>query len=85
MTKKDILNLKNLTVSFKNDKKSLIHIVRGVDIKVKESEIVGLVGESGSGKSVTTKSLLNLNMNDVTNSDQMEINDKELSSLSKKE
>ena len=56
-----LLEIKNLQVSFKTGKNEIIKIVRGVDLKIKRKQIIGLVGESGSGKSVTSKSLLNIN------------------------
>ena len=43
-----VLKAKNLAVVF-NSRERQVHAVRGVDIEVNESEIVGIVGESGSG------------------------------------
>jgi len=37
-----------------------VHAVNGVDLQVKQGEILGLVGESGSGKSATIRSVLRL-------------------------
>ncbi|CAC13458.1 OLIGOPEPTIDE ABC TRANSPORTER ATP-BINDING PROTEIN [Mycoplasmopsis pulmonis] len=76
MVKKDsnyVLNVKNLNIYFKISKKQKIHVVRGIDLKVAKSQIVGLVGESGSGKTVTSKSFLGINFNDITSSDKMDI------------
>lgn len=70
-----ILNIKNLHVSFKR-KKSPLHIVRGVDIKLPKGKIIGLIGESGSGKSVTTKALLDVNDGAITTFDSLTIGDK---------
>ena len=64
-----LLEIKNLQVSFKTGKNKIIKIVRGVDLKIKRKQIIGLVGESGSGKSVTSKSLLNINEFDITEAD----------------
>ena len=66
-----LLDVKNLQISFKTGKKRVIKIVRGVDLKIKRRQIVGLVGESGSGKSVTSKSLLNINEFDITEAEKM--------------
>lgn len=55
-----ILNMENLSVSFKN-KAGIVHAVRNVSVKIKKGEIIGIVGESGSGKSVTVKSLIGFN------------------------
>ncbi|MGD9015226.1 MAG: ABC transporter ATP-binding protein [Candidatus Omnitrophota bacterium] len=49
----NLLTLKNLKVEFSQDKQ-IIPAVKGVNLEIKENEIVGLVGESGSGKTVTT-------------------------------
>ncbi len=66
-----LLEVKNLQVSFRTGKKNIIKIVRGVDLKIKRQQIIGLVGESGSGKSVTSKTLLNINEFDITEVDKM--------------
>jgi len=55
----ELLNVKNLNVSFKN-KDNTINVIRDFNIKVNVGEIVGLVGESGSGKSVSMHSILRL-------------------------
>ncbi len=75
-----ILEAKNLRVSFRK-KKKIINIVRGVDFKIKPGQIVGLVGESGSGKSVTTKSLLDINVGAITTADTLKIAGMDLTSL----
>lgn len=69
-----LLEVKNLQVSFKLGRKKVIRIVRGVNLKIWRGQIIGLVGESGSGKSVTSKSLLNINEFDITESDKMILN-----------
>lgn len=72
MESKDLLlDIKNLQVSFRLNRKKVINIVRGVDLKIWRRQIVGLVGESGSGKSVTSKTLLNINEFDITTADKM--------------
>jgi len=47
---KTILELKNIHRHFKQGGKDL-HILRGIDLSLKEGEMVGLVGASGTGKS----------------------------------
>ncbi|MGY6172609.1 ABC transporter ATP-binding protein [Candidatus Mycoplasma pogonae] len=66
-----ILDVKNLKISFKTNRKKEINIVRGLDIKIKRSQIIGLVGESGSGKTVTAKSFLGVNLGGKVSADKM--------------
>lgn len=54
-----LLNVKNLQVSFRIQKK-LLHAVRGASFSIEEGEILGIVGESGSGKSALVKALVKL-------------------------
>lgn len=54
-----ILEVKNLTVSFKSNHTE-VQAVRGVEFQLKEQETLAIVGESGSGKSVTAQSILRL-------------------------
>jgi peptide/nickel transport system ATP-binding protein/oligopeptide transport system ATP-binding protein len=55
----NLLDIRNLTVSFKTDD-GIFNAVDNVSFHVKSGEIVGLVGESGCGKSVTSLSILKL-------------------------
>ena len=52
-----ILEIDNLAISFNHGAKP---VVRGVCLRLKAGEIVGLVGESGSGKSISALSLMGL-------------------------
>lgn len=56
---KPILEMKQMRTSFQTGK-GRIEAVRGIDLCVKEGEILGIVGESGSGKSVAMKSVMGL-------------------------
>lgn len=80
-----LLNVKNLNVTFKVNRKKTIRIVRGIDLKILKGQIIGLVGESGSGKSVTSKALMNINDFAITESDEMMIGDISLKNLREKE
>ena len=55
----NLLEIKNLRTTF-STMQGKADAIRGVDLHVKENEILGIVGESGSGKSVTMKSVMGL-------------------------
>ncbi|TCS96939.1 ABC transporter ATP-binding protein [Hazenella coriacea] len=54
-----VLEISQLKLHFFTDK-GIVPAVDGVDLAVKEGEIVGLVGESGCGKSVTSLAVMGL-------------------------
>ena len=51
----ETLNIENLNIKLKQK-----NIIKDVNIKIEDGEIVGLVGESGCGKSITALSILKL-------------------------
>ena len=55
----NLLEIKNVRTTF-STMQGKADAIRGVDLQVKENEILGIVGESGSGKSVTMKSVMGL-------------------------
>ena len=55
----NILEIKNLRTTF-STMQGKADAIRGLNLEVKENEILGIVGESGSGKSVTMKSVMGL-------------------------
>lgn len=59
MDKEKLLEIKNLSVSFKTDE-GILPTIENVNLHVKEGEIITVVGESGSGKSVTMRSVMRL-------------------------
>jgi ABC-type microcin C transport system duplicated ATPase subunit YejF len=54
-----MLEIKNLKVYFRHDHMT-VKAVDGIDLSIRENEVVGLVGESGSGKTVTGLSIMKL-------------------------
>lgn len=65
---KPLLQVQNLKVSFKKDKK-YVETISDVSFDLKQGEILGLVGESGCGKSVTSLSIMGLLPQEVTKID----------------
>lgn len=59
MNKEPLLQIRNLSVTFKVQKKYL-HAVREVSFDVHAGEILGIVGESGCGKSASAKAVVQL-------------------------
>jgi len=59
MTDQDLLRVEGLHVGFRAGDQ-MRDVVRGVDLRIKPGEVVGLVGESGSGKSITALAVMRL-------------------------
>jgi len=55
----NILEVKDLKIGFKQDKKE-ITIVNGISLQLEKGKTLGIVGESGCGKSMTSLSLMGL-------------------------
>ncbi|MEU6421409.1 dipeptide ABC transporter ATP-binding protein [Streptomyces spiralis] len=55
-----VLEVRGLTVAVRGGRRGLVPVVRGVDLTLCRSEVLGLVGESGAGKTLTAMSLLGL-------------------------
>ena len=55
-----VLDVKNLHVQFRVDKKTYLSAVEDVSFQVHKKEILCIVGESGCGKSVTANTLMRL-------------------------
>ena len=58
MTTAPIVEMKDVHVRFTGER--TVHALNGIDIALKQGEVLGLLGESGSGKSVTLRALLRL-------------------------
>ncbi|WP_317201116.1 ABC transporter ATP-binding protein [Janthinobacterium sp.] len=56
----DLLQVRNLRVSFRIDKKNSFEAVKGISFNVPRNATVALVGESGSGKSVSSLAVMGL-------------------------
>ncbi|MEM3566339.1 MAG: ABC transporter ATP-binding protein [Candidatus Bathyarchaeia archaeon] len=59
MTEDTLVAVRNLVVRFYTYA-GIVEALDGVDLKIKQGEILGLVGETGCGKSVTSFSILQL-------------------------
>ena len=54
-----ILSARNVHICF-NLRGRVLHAIRGIDLDIRQGEVLAIVGESGSGKSVFTKSFMGL-------------------------
>jgi oligopeptide/dipeptide ABC transporter ATP-binding protein len=75
-----LLNINNLSVSFKTDK-GLIKVVSNLFLDIKKAEVFGLVGESGCGKSLTALSILRILPNNAFAEGEILFNNKNLLTL----
>jgi peptide/nickel transport system ATP-binding protein len=60
MTQESLLDIRDLRVSFRTDKKHTVEAVKGISFSVPRNSTVALVGESGSGKSVSSLAVMGL-------------------------
>lgn len=82
---KTLAKIEDLKVNIMSTK-GIVHAVRGVDIDIRENEILGIVGESGCGKSVTIKSLMRLHDEKHTEYEgRIDFEGKDILEMSKKE
>ncbi|HAK89838.1 MAG TPA: dipeptide/oligopeptide/nickel ABC transporter ATP-binding protein [Nitrospiraceae bacterium] len=79
-----LLDIKNLSVSFKTDK-GFLRVVSGLSFDIKKSEVFGLVGESGCGKSLTALSIMRILPNNAFAEGEIFFNDKNLLTLGESE
>uniref|UniRef100_UPI0028ABD220 ATP-binding cassette domain-containing protein n=1 Tax=Agrobacterium cavarae TaxID=2528239 RepID=UPI0028ABD220 len=81
MQNDDMINIRNLSVTFRRGGKS-VKAVNGVNLVVKPGEVVALLGESGSGKSVTMRSLLRLHPKGTLVDGAMSVDGRDIMGLS---
>lgn len=62
-----------------------LHVLKGVDLHIKKSEIVSIVGSSGAGKTTLLQILGTLDFLDKENNSSLLINNTEVNKLSEKE
>ncbi|MGZ9709960.1 ABC transporter ATP-binding protein [Glaciimonas sp. GNP009] len=55
-----LLQIRDLRVSFRTDKKNTVEAVKGISFNIARNTTVALVGESGSGKSVSSLAVMGL-------------------------
>lgn len=75
-----LLNIKDLSVSFKSDK-GLLGMISGLSLDIKKGEVFGLAGESGCGKSLTALSILRILPSNALTKGEIFFRDKDLMSL----
>lgn len=59
MTAFDLLNIKDLSISF-NTRQGVVRALEKISFTIQKGETVAIVGESGSGKSVTANAILRI-------------------------
>lgn len=69
-----LLEIENLKLSFPNG----FEAIKGINLNMKEGEILALVGESGSGKSLTALSILGLQPVTANISGQIKFQDRDI-------
>lgn len=59
MNENDLIEIKNLRVSFPLDE-GTVQALDGIDLSIPKGKVIGIVGESGCGKSITARSILQI-------------------------
>ncbi|WP_110589022.1 ABC transporter ATP-binding protein [Microbacterium suaedae] len=75
------VEISNLDVTFATDGGD-VHVVHGIDLEVREREVLAIVGESGSGKTVTARTLLGLLPETATTTGAVVVNGTDVVTLS---
>lgn len=79
-----LLNINNLSISFKSDKGPL-KLVSDLSFDIKKAEVFGLVGESGCGKSLTALAIMRILPSNASSEGEILFNNKNLLTLSDEE
>ena len=81
-----ILNIEDLHVSYPVYETAPVRALRGIDLKVREGENIGLVGESGSGKTPLARAIMQLiSRPGRVDSGRIEFSGRDLSTLNEEE
>lgn len=78
--------MKNIIISAKNIQKAYnnLKVLKGVDLSIKESEIISIVGASGAGKTTLLQILGTLDQPDYKSDTELIINNQSIKSLNNK-
>lgn len=79
-----LLRTEQLSVSFRQTRKTTTRVTFETDIEIDEGEVVALVGESGSGKSVTAMEIAGLNPRNTESSGHAYFNGADVLGLPRK-
>ncbi len=84
--KMPLIEIRNLSVSFKKEDNTTVDICKNFDLVINEGEICGLVGSSGSGKSVIIKAIAGIYDNTcIVKYDRFRFGNTDLVSLNQQE
>jgi peptide/nickel transport system ATP-binding protein len=89
-----LVDINDLTIGYYTQRKTLVHVLQGVNLQIKPGETLGLVGESGCGKSTLGQAMMGYLRSGsqvlggsvtFTNNDMFSLTSRELESIRGKE